>query len=127
MEYKNSNIQGNAGLGAAISYLTRVGHVVLIPLTDSQDYDLVVEINSKLDRVQVKTTNSTSKYGYYKVCLKTSGGNKSGTGKTKYFDNSKVEWVFVLAGNNSQYFIPSKEIEAKAQINLGDKWKAYKI
>ena len=47
-KYKNSKKQGDAGLGIAIEYFTTKGYCVCIPLTDSQEYDLVVEIQNKL-------------------------------------------------------------------------------
>ncbi len=49
---KNSKKQGDIGLGAAIAYFTFKGFTVSIPLTDSQDYDLVVDDGHKLSRIQ---------------------------------------------------------------------------
>ena len=47
---KNSKAQGDIGLSQAIAYFAKEGYTVCIPLTDSQDYDLIVE-NGKLWRV----------------------------------------------------------------------------
>ena len=52
----NKNI-GNSSLGLAISYFTCHGYVVSIPLNDTQDYDLIVEKDSKLYKIQVKGTH----------------------------------------------------------------------
>ena len=53
--FKNSKKQGDAGLGQAIAYFTSQGYDVSLPLTDSADWDLIVEMESGLKRVQVKT------------------------------------------------------------------------
>jgi hypothetical protein len=39
----NSKKQGYLGLGVAIGWFCQNGYVVNIPLTDSQEYDLVVD------------------------------------------------------------------------------------
>lgn len=126
-EHKNSKKQGDAGLGAAIGWFTENSYTVCVPLTDSQSYDLVVEIDGKLSRVQVKTTTSIDEYGVYTVSLSTSGGNRSGTGKVVHFDPSKVEYLFVLAGNGNRYFIPSSFIKCKRSMNLGKNYLQFKI
>jgi hypothetical protein len=41
--HKNTKKQGDVGL--AIGWFTSQGHTVCVHLTDSQDYDLVVEID----------------------------------------------------------------------------------
>lgn len=43
LEQVNSKKQGDVGLGTDISFFTQRGWTVSIPLTDSQDYDLVVD------------------------------------------------------------------------------------
>ena len=41
LKWINSKRQGNIGIGAAIAWFTVHGYTVSIPLTDSQDYDLI--------------------------------------------------------------------------------------
>ena len=52
--FKNSKKQGDAGLGQAIAYFTMLGYDIALPLTDSADWDLIVEMDDLLKRVQVK-------------------------------------------------------------------------
>lgn len=40
---KNSRKQGDAGLGIAIGWFAKQEWTICFPLTDNQDYDLVVE------------------------------------------------------------------------------------
>ena len=43
--FKNSKKQGDAGLGQAIAYFTMLGYDIALPLTDSADWDLIVEMD----------------------------------------------------------------------------------
>jgi hypothetical protein len=56
----NTNQKGNIALGKAIEYFTSKGLVVSVPLTDSQPYDLVVDIQGILYKVQTKYTDHKS-------------------------------------------------------------------
>ncbi|HEY4409058.1 MAG TPA: group I intron-associated PD-(D/E)XK endonuclease, partial [Acidimicrobiia bacterium] len=49
--HPNSRVQGDAGLGIAIAYFSRLGVRVGIPLTDSQPYDLLIDNRGELSRV----------------------------------------------------------------------------
>ena len=121
--HKNSKKQGDVGMGVAIGWFASQGTTVCIPLTDSQDYDLVVEIDGSLKKVQVKTTRCI-RAGYYQCNLKVCGGNKSGT-TTKLFDSSFVDYLFAVTGDNSKYLIPTTAITATSSISLGLNYKQY--
>ena len=113
--------QGNAGLGYAIAYYTSKGHSVSIPLNDSQKYDLIVDINDILFRVQVKTTKQKLKN--FKVSLRTISGRK-----VLGFKPSSFDILFVLTSEKSLYEIPSEVLFSyKNSINLTDKWNKYKV
>lgn len=124
---KNSKKQGDVGLAIAIAWFVENGYNVSIPLTDSQDYDLVVETRNKLSRVQIRTTYHKKPTGFYGVNLLVSGGNRSGTGKIKFFDPERVDYLFVVTETRDKYFIPSSHIAARRQLVLGDKYALYKV
>ena len=117
LAHANSKKQGDVGMGIAIGWFAEKGYTVSVPLTDSQDYDLVVDVADQLCRVQVRTTKY-QRNGNYTVNLKVSGGNRSGTGKTKPFDPSRVELLFVLTASGTRYLIPSEEVKAKNALAL---------
>ena len=123
---RNSKQQGDIGLGYAIAYFTKEGYTVCVPLTDSQEYDLVVE-NGTLLRVQVKTTSHRNKYGSFEVQLVTKGGNQSWGGVSKKLDRSKVDAIFALTSEGDQYFIPCSAFEGNLSITVTKKYKDYKI
>ncbi len=116
--YLNTRKQGDAGLGIAIGWFCSHGYTVSIPLTDSQDYDLIVEKEDILYRVQVKTT-IYKRFKYYLANLSTKGGNRSGIGKLKVFDTSRVDLLFVVTGDEKIYLIPTKRLKPKHQLILG--------
>lgn len=126
-DQKNSKKQGDVGHGIAIGWFASQGHTVCIPLTDSQDYDLIIDIDDKLYKVQVKTTTFKTKYGIYNVSLTVNGGNRSGKGKIKKFDNTKVDYLFILTNSGIKYLIPTSEFTNVNSLCLGTKYQKYII
>lgn len=118
-DHKNSKKQGDAGLGVAIGWFATNGKTVCVPLTDSQDYDLVVDDDGILKRVQVRTTTYKTPYGIYAVGLAVHGGNRSGQGKTKHFDPTKIDLLFVVSEDGRKYLIPTSQMSSRKQLNLG--------
>ena len=122
----NTKKQGDVGLGSAIAWFSANNYVVSIPLTDSQDYDLIVDKDETIYRVQVKTASYKERKNY-KVQLSVKGGNRSGIGKVKPFDKNKVELLFVLTEVGIKYLIPSRDIDSKNSLTLTSKRDVYKI
>ncbi|MGH8975473.1 MAG: group I intron-associated PD-(D/E)XK endonuclease [Acidimicrobiia bacterium] len=123
--HPNPRVQGNAGLGIAIAYFSRMGVQVAIPLTDTQRYDLIIEHDDKLQRVQVKTTTMKQGHGY-NVHLRTIGGNKSQI-VARDFNPSDYDWLFVVCGDATAYLIPTTAITARSSIFLSRKFEPYRI
>ncbi len=124
-EHKNTKKQGDAGLGDAIAYFTSLGYTVSIPLTDSDDYDIIVDFTDVgLKKIQVKT--STFKRKSYEVLIKTNGGNQSRKTEKK-FNGSSVDFLYILTLDGDRYLIPTKGISNKNTITLGVKYNASKV
>lgn len=113
-------------MGYAIAYFSKLGWTVSIPITDSQDYDLVVDDGGNLLRVQVKTSKFRTPHGIYQVSLKTCGGNRSGQ-TIKKFDENSSDLLFILLENGDMYLIPREDIKGSTSINLGVSMSKYKI
>lgn len=122
--------QGNIGLGQAIAYYMSKGYIVLLPINDTQPYDLAVDKmdGNGLQRVSVKTTKSKkSNSSNFSVDLRSSGGNRSRY-TNKAFDNSSCDIVFVYTIENDIWEFPSKEILVKNAISLCEElYGQYKI
>lgn len=71
MLFDTNKEKGNSGMGLAIAYFTTNGYIVSIPLNDTQDYDLIVDKNNILKRVQVKSTGCKTKSSFYIMNLVT--------------------------------------------------------
>ena len=125
MNFSTSKEKGNTGLGIAIAYYTSNGYTVSIPLNDTQDYDLVVDKNNILKKVQVKTTGCKTKYGTYQVALKSCGGTRGNTYKTLI--DTKIDELFILADNLDIYILPIEKIYNKSTLNLCSKYLEYKV
>ena len=131
MKFKNTKKQGDWGVGIAIGYFAERGVTVSVPLTDSQDYDLVIDVQDEnvrdkgLKKVQVKTTTYKAPSGNYTVSLTTKGGNRSGKGKIKKFDNKNVDFVFIVTGDNTKYFIPARLLNSG--VTLGKQYDIFKL
>ena len=117
--------QGNVGLGRAIAYYTEKCYTVMVPLNDTQKYDLVIDKDGLLQRVSVKTTqNIVNKKNEFSVLLKKCGGS-SGNAKIHLFNNNECDILFVLTITGIMYEIPSKEINVKNSLTLTKKWNKY--
>ena len=122
-DYKSH--QGNVGLGRAIAYYTSKGIPVLLPLNDTQKYDIAVEKDGKLQKVSIKTTQSLNKTNtYYQVQLKNSGGS-SGKSIVRNFDNTSCDIVFIVTITGTMYEIPSVNINSTSSLVLTPKWDEY--
>lgn len=116
--------QGNVGLGRAIAYYTAKCVPIMLPLNDTQKYDLVIDRDDKLYRVSVKTTQYKKESGNYEVLLKNCGGS-SGISKTRLFDNTSCDILFILTVEGVMYEIPSNMVDVKNTLTLSNKWDKY--
>ena len=125
MKFSSNKEKGNSGLGMAIAYFSSNGYVVSIPLNDTQDYDLVIEKDGKLAKVQVKATGCKTKNNIYQLSLKSCGGTKGKTYKTVLDTN--VDYLFAVTENVDMCMIPVKELKNRSTINLCEKMACYKV
>lgn len=122
----NKNI-GNTALGQAIAYFTSNNYCVSIPLNDTQDYDLIVDIEGKLNKIQVRGTTQQAKYKSkpYIVHLNCIGGR---TGKTyKLIKDTDIDYLFVVTSTYQKYLIPIHVIKYGYSLTLGKEMQQYKI
>lgn len=119
-------LQGNIGLGRAIAYFTSIGASVLLPLNDTQKYDLCVDDGLNIKRISVKTVSYKSK-GTYQVQLRNTGGS-SGKSTVRKFDNKSSDYLFILTEDGTMLLIPTSEIDTQNTYNLTpDRVERYKV
>lgn len=122
----NKKKQGDVGVAMAIAHYTKLGYVVCYPLTDSARYDLVVDIDGELKRVQCKSTNYIEKSSYV-VNTKTCGGNQSWNGAAKVLSKDECDLLFVYVFDGSNYEFPPEIFDGKGKLTLGKKLEQYRI
>lgn len=121
----NTRQKGNIAVGMAIAYYTAEGYTISIPLNDSQDYDLVVDIDGFLNKIQVKYTSEKADSGYYKVGLRSISGSSKLSYKT--VPNTDIDYLFIVTANRYQYILPLLDITTVSTITLNDKLEQYRV
>jgi len=123
----NAKEQGDNGVGSAIEYFISQGYKVSLPITSDQRYDLIVDKDNILSRIECKTGTFKSEYNIPIVALKTCGGNKSGS-SSKNISSKDCDLVFILVlPEKDRYLIPISLIDNQTQIYLGKKYIKNKI
>lgn len=127
---RNTKAQGTVGLGSAIEYFTRNNYIVSLPLNDSQDYDMIVDGEEGLKKVQVRTSNAKSKHNSYNVSVRVSGGSATKKSQIrKAGTDMKYDLLFVLCGDGTKYLIPKEQFKNnRSYIVVGNKsFVEYKV
>ncbi len=124
MVFNTNKEKSNTSLGIAIAYYSSNGYTVSIPLNDTQDYDLVVDKDDVLTKVQIKSSACKTKYGNYQIALKSCGGTKGKMYKTVI--ETKVDDLFILTEDLKIYIIPIKEITNKSTLTICNKYDKYR-
>jgi len=95
---RNTQRKGDYAVARAIATFTGLGHDVLLPLTESAAYDLVVDIEGAMKRVQVRYTSTKE------VDLRRIHSNSSGYVIKKTKPNA-YDWLYVLSSDDKEYLI----------------------
>jgi hypothetical protein len=90
--------KGDSAVAQSIATFTKLGYDVLIPLTESAAYDIAVEKNGLIKRVQVRYSSKGS------VDLRRIHSNSSGYVVKKTKENA-YDWLYILTGDGSEYLI----------------------
>lgn len=123
MVFGTNKEKGNTGLALAIAYYGSNGYTVSIPLNDTQDYDLIVDKDNKLYKVQVKSTGTftdTLDGRVYKLSLRSCGGSLRKVYKT--VTDTNIDILFAIDAEQNMYSIPIEALEGRTNtISLGPK------
>lgn len=103
------NLRHAAPLLAAASLRMR-GHHVSWPLEPAR-YDLLVDVEGRLQRVQVKTTTHRQD-GRWTVWLSTTSPTR------QVYDSDEVDVFYVIDGDLTHYWIPLVRVAGYAAISL---------
>lgn len=119
--------QGNIGHLLAMSYYSSLGWNISNPITDSNNYDFLVEDSKgKILKVQAKTTRYLSKAGNFVVHLATTGGNQKEYWK-KDLSIEGLDYLFVVTTNGDCYSIPVNVLDSANSLTLYDKYEEFRV
>lgn len=107
---------GNTGLSLAIAYFGANGYTVSVPLNDTQDYDLVVDMDGVLKKVQVKATNNKASGDAYVIPLRTFSGTSRKCIKT--VKDTDIDLLFCLCGDGSMFLLPAEAVVNSSSLTL---------
>lgn len=118
----NTKDIGSVGEVLVLSHLISKGYRVSIPFGDNTKYDLISEKDGKMERIQVKTTNTNNGETInFKVSCTVYEKQKDGNNRSKTVKYNKrdFEWLYgVDLSTKKIYKIPSTKVSGKAVFRL---------
>lgn len=106
MQELSTQLKGDVTELLVSAYLLKLGYVVSKPLTQDSKYDLIVDVNHNLLRVQIKTARLNSKTTGESImfnCRSTT--NNVRECKQRYYSSEDIDY-FATYWKNYVYLIP---------------------
>jgi len=122
----NTKERGDHAVGQAINYFMNHGYEVCLPIGDKRDFDLVVEKDGQLKKVQVKYAGLYGASGKCKVGLRITGGNQSFNYAKKYSKDA-FDLLFIYTAKGEKYLLPWDQITFRNELSIEtEKYRMYK-
>lgn len=97
-----------------------------MPIGDKRDFDLVVEKDGILQKVQVKYAGVYSRNGMCKVGLRITGGNQSYNYAKKYKKDA-FDLLFIYTAKGEKYVLPWDKITFRNELSIEtEKYRIYR-
>ena len=97
------------------AYLLSLGYNVSQPLCQDSKYDLIVDANNILYRLQVKTARPLNEDTIIFNCRSTT--KNSQTNKSRYYQENEIDY-FATYWNNEVFLIPVSECSSEKRLHL---------
>jgi hypothetical protein len=123
----------SAAIGIAVRWFLDRGYIPSVPLEPAR-YDLVVDSDGGLQRIQIKTTNFRDKQGVwvvhahrtrYHADAETRG--VAGKRKAVPYTPVEIDFFFVVTGDLTTYLIPIAASGDRKNLTLGKKYAKFKL
>ena len=122
-----SKEKGDLAAAQAICYFMTNGYEVCLPIGDKRPYDLIVELDGQLYRVQVKFAGLYKSAGKHKAALRTMGGNQS-YHTVRHYSDDDFDLLFIYAASGGKYLIPWKDLTNRNSISIeSSKFAKYEV
>ena len=103
-----TQIKGDKAVAAIIYKLTKAGYTISLPITESAEYDLVIEKEGKIERVQVKYSKRED------IDLRKIHSNSKGYVIKKYSKNAFD--VLAVVKPTEECYLIRRSIEGRSYI-----------
>lgn len=111
----SSQQKGIATEMAVATYLLTLGYNVSQPFCQDSKYDLIVDVNGKLLRLQVKTSRLTSANSITFNCRSTTTNVKNC--KNRRYSDQEIDF-FATFWENKAYIVPISECSTSKSLHL---------
>ena len=115
----NSKAKGDIAVGRAIQYYSSKNYTVLIPIGDKNSYDLVIDTEQGLKKVQCKYSSRKIVSGAFEIPLRVMGGNQSYHTIKKY-KKGDFDILFAITSDGNAFEIPYDKIEGMSTKTVSD-------
>lgn len=123
----NTKARGDMAVGHAINHYLSSGYEVCLPIGDKRHYDVLIEKDGKIERVQIKFGGLYKKRGKCKVGLRITGGNQSFNYARNYSDDA-FDILFIYTERKEKFAVPWKDVVCRNEITIEDpRYKKYKL
>jgi hypothetical protein len=110
----------------ATAWFMERGYRVSVP-TEPAPYDMVVESDEGFVRVQVKSTNSQDRPGYYIVNIHRRSYRGSGSRSRCAYTSDEIDVFFIVTASGDRYLIPLAVTGALSSLILDTKYAQFKV
>lgn len=97
------------------AYLLSLGYNVSQPLCQDSKYDLIVDVDGKLLRLQVKTSRETNSNSIEFNCRSTTTNSRYN--KSRRYSSAEIDY-FATYWNNKAYLVPLDECSTTKRLHL---------
>ena len=116
MRTHHTKTKGDLGVMAAAYDLTKKGYIVCSPMTEHAPYDLIIERDGVMIRVQVKYRTMTE--GYVEVCFRSIWADRHGI-HTSPINKDDVDVFCIYCPDNERcYYIDPKQFRTAVRLRI---------
>lgn len=112
-----NKIKGNIGEAKCLAKMVELGIPVAIPFGDNERYDLIIEVNGQLKKIQVKYSTTQDSPG--SVVFKTASSQNHTTNKNySTYTNDVDGFLFYNGLNDEIYYLPIEKVGDKKTLTI---------
>lgn len=109
--------KGNIGEAKCLAKMVELGVPVCLPFGDNERYDMIIERNGKLEKIQIKYSSQQESEG--SILFKTASSTNHTTNKHySTYENDIDAFLLYNALTDEVYYLPMEVVENKKTLTL---------